>query len=170
MIEGHSQFQVSGRNYRCGRLNAFDQNHVARKLNSILLWVAEMKKDAVKAVLPSGYAQAMCVISGSIPREDIDLAYGLCLSVVGRENDGGASWAPIQSGGGQMMFQDINLPEMMEIIWHVLEHNRLVDFFAAPSSTSPRSKEGEKSSASGSQEVRTGSSGPGPRASVPTHT
>lgn len=169
MIDSNTRFQVSGHNYRCGRLNAFDQNHVARKLNSILLWVAEMKKDAVKTVLPSGYAQAMCAISGSIPREDVDLAYGLCLSVVARETEGGASWAPVQTNG-RLMMDDINLPEMLEIIWQVLEHNRLVDFFGAPSSTSPGSKEGERSNESGSREEKTGSSARGQRGSAPTHT
>jgi hypothetical protein len=48
----------------------------------------------------------------------------------------GASWAPVSRGNRTLMFDDLDLREMLEIVWHVLKLNRLIDFFSVSPSTS----------------------------------
>lgn len=128
-------FKIGEHEYQARPLNVFDQHHVARKLGSVLIFLGSMKADSTKT--PENYARAMVAASSQIANEDVDYATAACLTVVSRKQAAGTGWAPVRAQSGQIMFEDINLMELMEIIWHVLDANGLIDFFyVAPSSSS----------------------------------
>lgn len=142
------QFSVGGHKYSCGRLNAFDQYDVARRFSPVLVWLGALKKEQ-EVRDPKAFAQAICAMSASLPRADTDAVLNLCLSVVAREQATG--FAPMRAESGALMFQDIELAELLEIVWHVLEANRIVDFFAASPSPSIATEGGQPSSGSASR-------------------
>lgn len=133
-------FKVGAHTYRAGRLPVLDQNHVARRYGSVLIFLGTLQRDQPRE--PSEYARAMVATSGNLSNEDVDFAIGACLSVVQRQQAGGAAWAPVRAPSGQLMFDDIELVELMEIIWHVLRENKLIDFFFVAPSGSPVPAEG----------------------------
>lgn len=121
-----SEIEVGGNRYRLGRLNAFEQHHVLRRLGVGGL-LSEAKADA-----------------------DSEYVMKLCLSVVERQQKAG--WAPVVTKPttkgdpttSQLVFDDIKLMELYELVGKVVDEN-LGDFFhvAVPkASASPASGPG----------------------------
>jgi hypothetical protein len=142
-----AQFTVGAHNYSVGKLSAFDQFHVARKLGTVLLWIGnatlgddempkpgEAEKPKPKPKTPEqearNFAQSICAMAAPLSRDDAEMAISLCLSVVSRNLGEGKGFAPVRQNGN-MMYSDIELPQMLELVWHVLKENRLHDFFSA---------------------------------------
>lgn len=106
---------LSGAEYQTGKLNAMKQFHVARRLAPVLGAMAGMvASDPVKAFAP--FAEAIAGMSD----EDADYVLFACLDVTRRKQTTG--WAPIRSGAG-LMFDDIDLPVMVQIAAAVLQEN-----------------------------------------------
>lgn len=125
---------VGGNNYRIEPFaSVFTSFEVARELGQVLAGLAMMKKaDPETKMAASQYAQAICALSADVNRSDVDRATELCLASVSREQAGGAAYMPIVAPGTRrMMFADIDLMTMLELVWRVLEVNRLPDFFSA---------------------------------------
>lgn len=135
---------IFGNSYKIGRMNALDQFHVMRRLHSLAAAAgrsfdeiqraggASALEDAVKERKPSGkildiLAPILRAV-GEMRQEDVDYVFEKCLSVVERQTPGGAAWAPVWGRGG-MMFNDIGMPGMIVLVWHVLVEN-LGDFFS----------------------------------------
>lgn len=167
-----SEFTVGGVRYTAGKMSAFDQFHVARKLGPVLLWLGNAslsgltddaapndKKPVVKLTPERearAFTQALCSMSAPLSRDDSELAVNLCLSTVQRDVGGDKGWASIRAAGGAWMFQDIELPEMLEIVWHVLKANKLPDFFSASPSAAAGPGAGNSSRPPTSQAAKTG--------------
>ncbi len=77
------------------------------------------------------FARVFLVTSGFVPQSDMDVALNACLSVVTRHVSGDRGWAPVASKDGALMFDDIDMGTMLQIVWHVIAAHRLVDFLAA---------------------------------------
>jgi len=120
-----TEFQVNGRQYRADRMNAMTQFHVVRRLARIL---PAMK--GLAAVLPSmkhgdldTMAEALAPVVeaiSSMSDEDSEYVLGSCLSLVSRQQPEGG-WARLwSSAASRPMFDDLTMPEMLQIAVHVL--------------------------------------------------
>ncbi len=115
------EFSVNGVNYRCSKLSVFDQLKVSRKLLPVLAGLtSELQSlresaapgQALETLLPK-IAQSLAGMSD----DDCNAILYPCLSVVSRQHQKG--WTPVFSQG-QMMFDDINLVSMLQIVSKVV--------------------------------------------------
>lgn len=131
---------VNGTNYQIGKLDAMRQFHVMRRLTG----VASALGDTVGVVSRAGGIKALLEGKGPDPVKviepltkaisamtDADSEYVImnCLSVVKRQVAGDTGWAPVVVSN-QLMYQDMDLPVMLQLVWRVLEDN-LASFFSA---------------------------------------
>lgn len=128
------EFQVNGQTYLAANLSAMEAFHVARKLSVVLLGLGSLKSAAAEAT-PQRFAKAIIAMSGGLSREEAESAINACLAKVQRKAPDGRGWSPIVAPQGTLMFADIGMGEMLEIVWHVLRENRLDDFFVDPPSS-----------------------------------
>lgn len=129
---------INDHGYEIGKLNAKKQFHVARKLAPLLAHVPALMqlaatlenqgKDALKddaalaAVAPLGETLA------ALPEADCDYIINSCLGVARRQAQGGTGYCAMLTTGGEMMFADMPMTEMLGIVLHVLKVS-LGDFF-----------------------------------------
>lgn len=119
------EFEIKGQQYRANKLNVFDQLRVSRKLLPVLsgllgeLKVLKQLKsgqitldDAFKTALPA-IAQTLADLSD----EDSNAIIHPCLSVVLRQQ--GSHYVAIFNNG-QLMFDDIDLMSMLQIVARVV--------------------------------------------------
>lgn len=119
------EFEIKGQQYRAAKLNVFEQLKISRKLLPLLSGllseisvIRQLKtgqisiEDAIKTALPA-IAQALSDIS----EDDSNAIIHPCLAVVSVQQ--GKSYAPIFNNG-QLMFDDIDLMSMLEIVARVV--------------------------------------------------
>lgn len=132
-----SEIQIGDHVYRLGKLNAFAQFHIARRLAPVLgsLGAAAVSlpsaMDGAVAVGESDTLSVLGPIADAVSKmSDVDVDYVLntCLSVCARQQ--GAQWARVQAPGGGLMFQDIDLSALMQLAFAVIREN-LGNFFPA---------------------------------------
>lgn len=121
------EFTVSGQNYRAGKLDAFKQLHVSRRLAPIIPTLIpifiKLSKDGMSDLSALGellgpFATAMA----SMPDEAAEYVVSTCMSVVSRQQ--GSAWSPVWSARGNVvMFDDIDLGVMLPIIVRVVQDN-----------------------------------------------
>jgi len=125
--------EVGGHMYRIGRMDVRKQFHVARRIGPAMLGFlgGSMLKGAKLADMIGPVVDALSKMSD----EDSDYVLDQCLVVVTRAQNGG-EWARIIAPNGGLMFQDIDLPQMLKLAQSVLAEN-LRGFFptAAPGSS-----------------------------------
>lgn len=137
---------ISGHNYQIGRLDAFRQFHVARRL-APAIWVlglagakadtfanADAEDSKVLGILGESIVGIANVIS-AMSNDDAEYVLRTCLSVCTREqtgaNGGTTGWARVQAPNGAMMFEDMNnMTVMLQLVFAVIKEN-LSDFFSA---------------------------------------
>lgn len=121
-----SDIEVNGNVYRIGRMDARKQFHVSRRLAPLLAGIggaiSGKKADVTATFQP--IAEALAQMSD----EDTDYILDNCLAVVSRQQ--GNQFAPVMARGGNMMFEDIDLPTMMQLTISVIREN-LGGFFPA---------------------------------------
>ena len=134
------EFEIGGHTYRANRMDARSQFHITRRLAPVFGELAPaMKGGAMDAIAP--LANAIAKLSDA----DADyILFGLLRSV-SRKQPQGLGWAPV-AVGDVIMFDDITMPQMIQIAWRALAYN-LQDFFAGlPSGSSAgRQKQSEAS-------------------------
>jgi len=127
-----TEFVVGGQQYRATKMDTFKQFHVARRLLKVISTLAPMMKDGrVDNVLDA--LPIMAAAIGEMRDEDADYILKVCLEHCQR-NSGGV-WGKVRAGD-VLMFEDIGLPEMMQITWKVIEEN-LASFMPALPQSSP---------------------------------
>ncbi len=137
-----AEFQIGGSLYRTkGKIDARQQFHIARRLAPLvgqIVSLGPLLQTALSgpAIDPSAVEALIVPFStalAKIPDEDCDYVLDRCLSVVQAQRtqpNGAVVWADVWSGRvGRMMFEDITLPQMMQIAAEVLQEN-LAGFFA----------------------------------------
>lgn len=122
------QFELKGQQYRTVKMDVFTQLRVSRKLLPVLAGMAsdiniirdaagdqDKVMSAIQLVLPK-----IAVTLADMSDDSVDAIVKPCLSVVSRQN--GTNWASLISSG-QLMFDDINLPTMLDIVGKVIGEN-----------------------------------------------
>lgn len=144
-----TDFTINDLQYRSGRLNAFQQFHVARKLGPVLAKLGP----AFLAVTPTPGGpvaveanntnawieklEPLVDALAAMSEEDCNYILMRCLSVVQRYQ--GSAWAQVwNEPAKRLMFDDIDMPVMIQIAIQVLGDN-LSNFFSGPQSNSNQS-------------------------------
>lgn len=136
------EFEVNGVKYRCGRLNAFEQLHVFRKLAPVIGAagsLVDVLKPKAGGALDVRIDDMMPLITAiaEMPETDLDTVIRKCLSVVERAQDTavGTGWAKVWSASAErVMFDDIdNAMSMVQIAIAVIQDNLGNFSFALPS-------------------------------------
>ena len=126
------EFELNGHSYRAGKLSAFQQLHLSRKIAPILprllpafaLLAGRGEEEAPLLNLPDlanavgPLAQALAEMSDA----DCEYVFGVSLSVVSRLQ--GQAWASVWNGPSKSpMFDDIDLSAMTQIVVKVIADN-----------------------------------------------
>ena len=125
------EFEIAGQKYRAGKLSAFQQLHLSRriapllpKLLPVFAQIAGRKGDDEPVDL-SAFAGAVGPLAQTLAEmSDVDCEYvfGTCLTVVSRQQ--GQAWSAIWNAPSKsLMFDDIDLPVMTEIVVKVIADN-----------------------------------------------
>jgi len=121
-----TEIEHGGNAYRIGKLNAFQQLHVSRKVGPLIprLVPAFMAManggEAIDklAQLFEPFAEAFAELSD----ESVEYVAGTCLSVVQRQQ--GSVWAPVwNKQAASLMFDDIDLASMLPLVIKVITEN-----------------------------------------------
>lgn len=135
------QVTVGAHVYNIGKIDTFQQFDIARLYSPVLaqLGLLERVGEDGTPIPRESVIRAMAVFSRPIPKADSDFIIGACLAVVQRQQPNGTGWAPVRDAmTGKLMYQDISMAEMLEIILCVLEAHKLGEFFYIPLATSER--------------------------------
>lgn len=124
-----ADFQINGQTYRTSRLPVFTQFHIARRLAPVMAALAKAAADTGGALTPDAVLEPMAEALASMKDADVDYVLNACLSVTSRLNNSTA-YSPVKVGNA-IMFDDIGLPEMMQIAMQVVQDN-LGNFLTAP--------------------------------------
>lgn len=119
------EFEIGGINYRAGKLNAFQQLHVSRKLAGVLPKVLPALLSANEAAggdvssLLAAFEPAAEALA-AMPEADVDFVFHTCLSVVSRQQ--GTAWSAIWNHQAKLLqFSDIDLAQMTQIVFKILQ-------------------------------------------------
>lgn len=123
-----SQIEVAGQLYRCGKIPALQQFHVVRRLGPALVVAGisvEMLRTGMRMSvdeLASMVGPVMEVVS-KMRDDDVEYIIFTCLRAVQRKQ--GDAWAEVVAPGttAGLMFQDIELPQMIRLVMEVLKEN-----------------------------------------------
>lgn len=118
-----SDIEVNSNTYRIGKMDTRKQFHVSRRLAPLLAGIGgaiagSMAGDgSALAATFQPIAEALSKMSD----EDTDYVLDNCLAVVSRLQ--GNQFAPVMARGGALMFDDIDLPSMMQLAVAVIREN-----------------------------------------------
>lgn len=118
------EFSINGNEYRAGKLTAFQQLHVSRKLAGILPKVVPALVAATEAgsdlsSLLTAFGPAAEALA-AMPESDVDFVYHTTLAAVSRKQ--GSAWCAIWNGSAKtLQFDDIDLSIMSQIVFQVLK-------------------------------------------------
>jgi hypothetical protein len=125
-----AEFELGEHTYRVGRLDAFKQFHLSRKIAPIIptlipafLTLHDLSREGAASSDPALMAEAFGPFAAGIagmPDEAAEFILGTCLSVVQRRQ--GNVWMPVWSvPSATCMFDDIDLVQMVQISARVME-------------------------------------------------
>ncbi|WP_350306276.1 phage tail assembly chaperone [Photorhabdus viridis] len=130
------EFEIDGKKYRGGKLNAFQQQDLAVALAPAIPALGPLMKKLVTTKNnenETGFEELLPYLVESINalgksnRHEIN---DICLSIVSREQNG--IWSKIYESNGQiLMFDDINGLELLKIVGFIIRDS-LGNFFPAP--------------------------------------
>jgi hypothetical protein len=142
-----SEIEFGDQTYRTGRLHPKQQFHVMRRLAPVLSAASNLFEamgatagdepvENAELNLTSILRTAGPIIEaiGALSDEQADYVVNTCLSVCQRRQDNGA-WANVYNANTGIMFDDMDLPTMLQLCWHVISEN-LQSFFNVSPSTS----------------------------------
>jgi hypothetical protein len=127
-------FTVGEHNYSSAKMPLRTQFHVARRLGTALGPMAKTLIEASRSAVDEGEFGVLMIAEiakgiGSLSDEDADYVLNACTQCVQREEKE-MGWQKIATPEGVMLYQDINLKDMMVISGKVLQEN-LGSFFLA---------------------------------------
>lgn len=144
MTQKDAVVEVGGHKYAIGRLSAFDQFHVGRRLAPIFAKLGAgmvMVARDEKALADADFVALVPPIMEAVQKmsdEDSDFVLHTCLSVVERFVEDGRKMR-VLAGRRQLQFEDINMPAMVRLAIEVVREN-MSDFLPGLSElTEPRS-------------------------------
>ncbi len=116
-------FELDGKTYQIRKIDVFDQLSVVSKLSLVLATINEQKD---KTLIAQNFAKFFAAFAGNMSKADLDEIFSLTLVSIFRRVK--TTWQPIYKNG-QMLFQDIDLKNLLHLVWKVVEVNNLDDFF-----------------------------------------
>lgn len=116
------EFEVGGHRYKASPLNAKMQWNVARRLAPVMAGMAGAEGENI-------FTQIAKSVSG-LSDADSDYVIDAVLATVLREQGADKGWASVMTKGGAMMFDDIDMAAMLQIVFRVLQE-QLSGFFTA---------------------------------------
>jgi hypothetical protein len=136
------EVSLEGVDYRTGRLDVFDQFHIARRLAPLLATLGSKAKDLKEMAKPvtgeepksgeniealDAVLEPLAKCIAEMSDEDLNYIIHTCLAVCTRKQPTG--WAPVQSKGSRkLLFQDIGLPTLMGLTINTIQEN-MASFF-----------------------------------------
>lgn len=121
-----NEIEINGVMYRIGRLDAFTQFHIARRLAPIQLAMGisaselAQKATADESTIAAAIMGPIADIMSKMPQDDVDYILKSSLAIVSRKQ--GESWAKVFVSGG-LMFDDIRMKEMVRLTIAVIKEN-----------------------------------------------
>lgn len=121
------EFELSGQSYRVGKLDAFKQFHLSRRIAPIIptlipVFVKVMRDGGIGEDL-LGLVEVITPFTeglASMPDEAAEYVLTVCLSACQRQT--GQTWAPVWSqAANACMFDDMDIAQMMQIVAHVVQ-------------------------------------------------
>ena len=117
---------IGGFTYRTsGVMSTADQFAVARKLAPA---VPVLQGLLSQENLNKERSLLTVLMFANISDESTNFVLGKCLNVISRQDPGSGNFAPLSDGKGNLMFLDVNLPVLMDLMVEVINEN-LGDFF-----------------------------------------
>lgn len=112
--------------YRVGTLDAFKQFHVARRLASVFFALGSVKSKMSALASPDedsllGAFEPVAQALGGLSNEDSEYVLKTCLTVVQKKQ--GDAWANVMASNGALMFQDLDMKTMMQLVVAVIQEN-----------------------------------------------
>lgn len=128
-----TEVELGEHKYRTGRLDAFKQFHLFRKLMPVLSGMGATFTEGGfdndnNAVFWGALGPASQAIA-DMSVQDSEYILKTCLQVCSMWN--GSAWVRITNANGDLMFDNIDMMEMMQLCFEVMKDN-LSSFFAAP--------------------------------------
>ncbi len=123
------EFEINGQKYRAGKMDAFKQFHVSRRIAPIIpTLIPVFVKLSQDGSLLSDFAGLADVLApfadglSNLSDEASEYVIASCLSVVQREQ--GKNWAAVWSTSGNVcMFDDMDLSVMIQIVIRVIQES-----------------------------------------------
>lgn len=107
------EFELDGHTYRVGKMNAMGQFHLARRLMPLLAAAGAGAMDQVKTD-PFAAMASIAESVASLPDAEAEYIISAALGIVQRR--AGEAWAKVWSQSGGLMFEDISLSSMLQIV------------------------------------------------------
>jgi hypothetical protein len=124
------EFPAGTHRYRVTRLSVFEQMNLAADYRDIIVGLAMLKRERPPEMDDAAFIKSvefiMTARAGLSP-EVRERVMHLCFKNVVRKS--GSGWSAIQTADNVLVFDDIRLAESVIIMYNVLEHNKLIDFF-----------------------------------------
>ena len=132
MVSTNEEFLLGSNTYRIARLGAMAAFDIARTMGPVLEWMSRLLADKPDATR-GATVRAFCGSMGMLARKDAMEAVYACLAAVSRRQPSG--WAAVINVGN-VVFDDITMPEVLELAWCVMEANGILSFFGGSPSVS----------------------------------
>ena len=137
------ELELAGIKYRTGRMNAFEQFNVVRRIAPVLSGLgesfakipnrngqAEDETPEVEAGVWSALGPVADALS-KMPDEHVNYVLKLCLGKCHRLDEHSQTWARVTTPNGDLLYQDIDVSIMMQLVFSIIQEN-LESFFNAP--------------------------------------
>jgi hypothetical protein len=126
------EVEVDGRQYRTGKLDAFKQFHLVRKLMPLFSGLGESFSHMPASTEQADFWKSLAPIAQAVSEmstEDSEWILKTCLTAVTVNN--GRAYVPITTPQGQLMFDDMEMTTMIQLAFTVIQDN-LGSFFPGP--------------------------------------
>jgi len=137
------ELELAGQKYRTGKLNAFEQFNVVRRIAPVLSGLGEsfakiprtdgQEEEATQeneANVWSALGPVADALS-SMPDDHVSYVLKLCLAKCQRLDEHTQTWARVTTQNGDLLYQDIDVSVMMQLVFNIIQEN-LGGFFNAP--------------------------------------
>lgn len=109
--------KIGSRDYRLTKLDPFKQFQLLRRMGSLLPAIMGAVKVPDKIMGAGFISNAISQLSD----ENSDFVINTCLRACQLKQ--GTVWADVMNANNSLMFKELELPDILEIVWRVLEFN-----------------------------------------------
>lgn len=126
------EIEIGEKKYRTGKLDAFKQFHLVRKLLPLFSGMGQSFSNMPDQAGTDAFWKSLAPVANAIAdmsTEDSEWILKTCLTACSYFN--GRTWVPVTTPQGQLMFEDIEMAEMIQLAFTVIQDN-LGSFFPVP--------------------------------------